>query len=119
VRHYATPVTTKLTAAGAFASHRCRDLAQLELPYDLPAVAASAVVHYLADRRNANNLDVDTSVVLRFAGGDHSLRLNPLERIAVYALMRARGVDVKFCAQVLRLSWSTQARYRRLLEAAS
>lgn len=119
---YSTPITTLPTARNAIARHKCRPAVprpvQLELPYDLPAVATSAVVRYLDTRGKRTRLDVDSTAVLRFAGGDHDLRLNALERVAVYALLRSRGEPANRCAELLRLSWSTQARYRRCIEAA-
>lgn len=123
---YSTPITTDGIARYAMRVHNCdrhiprADMpAQLELPFDLPEPAAVAVVRYLADRRNRTQLDVDPVLVRRFIDGDYQLRLNTLERVAVYTLLRQRGTSKNECAALLRLSWSTQARYRRILEDAA
>jgi hypothetical protein len=119
---YATPITTDAIARFNLARHRCRGQTpapvQLELPFDLPDIAAASVVRYLADRRRNTRLDVDAVAVRRFINGDHTLTLNVLERVAVYTLLRSHGISRAQCAVLLRLSWSTQARYRRLEVAA-
>ena len=116
---YSTPVTTAGTAAYAFRIHVCREKPAVELPRDLPAVAANAVAAYLDTRRNNTRLDVDSSLVQRFVAGEHSLPLNTLERVAVFALLRARGVPVNRLARVLHLSWASQRRYRTVLLEAT
>lgn len=122
---YSTPITTDGIARYALRIHDCErhekppTSTQLELPFDLPEPAAAAVVRYVADRRNGTRLAVDPVLVRRFVNGEHQLRLNALERVAVFVILRHRGETAKHCAQLLRLSWSTQARYRRLLEVAA
>lgn len=120
---YSTPVTTLPTARNALRRHHCdryrSPQAFIEVPAYLPALIDRAVAAYTAGwTRWRPRLHVDGSAVLRAADGE-VLRLHPAERFAVWVYMRRRGDSAKKCAQHLRLSWSTQARYRRLLEAVA
>lgn len=116
---YSTRVTRPDLANNAMRRHRRlrHQPVQLELPFDLPEPAAAAVTGYLAQRRCWRHGDtyIDMAAVRRFLDGDHHVPLSPLERVAVYTLLRRRGESANRCARLLRLSWATQARYRRLL----